>query len=70
MAMGQQKDRQRDLMVGWAEMPRSPGHVFYDGLQSIRHCQSKIPNTCGRRRTARLSSENRAYPVNAETHYM
>ncbi len=30
MAMGQQKDRQRDLMVGWSEMPRSPGHVFYD----------------------------------------
>ena len=28
MAMGQQKDRQGDLMVGWAEMPRSPGHVF------------------------------------------
>ncbi len=21
-------------MVGWAEMPRSPGHVFYDRLQS------------------------------------
>ena len=32
MAMGQQKDRQGDLMVGWAEMPRSPGHVFYDRL--------------------------------------
>ncbi len=35
MAMGQQKDRQFDLMVGWAEMPRSPGHVFYDRLQSV-----------------------------------
>ena len=35
MAMGQQKDRQGDLMVGWAEMPRSPGHVFYDRLQSV-----------------------------------
>ena len=33
MAMGQQKARQGDLMVGWAEMPRSPGHVFYDRLQ-------------------------------------
>ena len=22
-------------MVGWAEMPRSPGHVFYDRLQAI-----------------------------------
>ena len=35
MSMGQQKDRQGDLMVGWAEMPRSPGHVFYDRLQSV-----------------------------------
>ena len=35
MTMGQQKDRQGDLMVGWAEMPRSPGHVFYDRLQSV-----------------------------------
>ena len=33
--MGQQQDRQGDLMVGWAEMPRSPGHVFYDRLQSV-----------------------------------
>ena len=35
MAMGQQKDRQRDLMVSWSEMPRSPGHVFYDRLQLV-----------------------------------
>ncbi len=35
MAMGLQKDRQGDLMVGWAEMPRAPGHVFYDRLQSV-----------------------------------
>jgi len=35
MAMGQQKNRQGDLMVGWSEMPRSPGHVFYDRLQSV-----------------------------------
>ena len=35
MTMGQQKDRQGDLMVGWAEMPRSPGHVLYDRLQSV-----------------------------------
>ena len=33
--MGQQKDRQGDLMVSWAELPRSPGHVFYDRLQSV-----------------------------------
>ena len=35
MAMGRQKDGQGDLMVSWSEMPRSPGHVFYDRLQSV-----------------------------------
>ncbi len=35
MAMGRQGDRQGDLMVSWSEMPRSPGHVFYDRLQEV-----------------------------------
>ena len=35
MAMGRQGDRQGDLMVMWSEMPRSPGHVFYDRLQEV-----------------------------------
>ncbi|MGH7054772.1 MAG: transposase [Stellaceae bacterium] len=35
MAMGHEGDRQGDLMVTWAEMPRSPGHVFYDRLQEV-----------------------------------
>jgi transposase len=35
MAMGRQGDRQGDLMVTWSEMPRSPGHVFYDRLQEV-----------------------------------
>jgi transposase len=35
MAMGRQADRQGDLMVTWSEMPRSPGHVFYDRLQEV-----------------------------------
>ena len=35
MAMERQKDGQGDLMVSWSEMPRSPGHVFYDRLQSV-----------------------------------
>jgi transposase len=35
MAMGREGDRQGDLMVTWAEMPRSPGHVFYDRLQEV-----------------------------------
>src|SRR3569832_1154809 len=35
MALGRQKERQADLMIGWAELPRSPGHAFYDRLQAI-----------------------------------
>src|SRR3982750_377144 len=34
--MGRQGDRQGELMVMWSEMPRSPGHVFYDRLQEVR----------------------------------
>ncbi|MDO9714361.1 transposase [Paracraurococcus lichenis] len=34
MALGRQKGRQSDLLVTWAEMPRSPGHAFYDRLQA------------------------------------
>ncbi len=33
--MGRQGDRQGDLMLTWSEMPRSPGHVFYDRLQQV-----------------------------------
>lgn len=35
MALGCQGERQRELMVTWQEMPRSPGHVFYDRLQKV-----------------------------------
>lgn len=35
MALGRQGDRQGDLVVTWKEMPRSPGHVFYDRLQAV-----------------------------------
>ena len=35
MAMSAQGECQGDLMVSWSEMPRSPGHVFYDRLQEI-----------------------------------
>src|SRR3954470_22894218 len=34
MALGRQRDRQSEMLVSWAEMPRSPGHVFYDRLKS------------------------------------
>ena len=33
--MGHQGDLQGDLMMAWAKMPRSPGHAFYDRLQSL-----------------------------------
>jgi hypothetical protein len=35
MAMGRQGQRQGDLMLAWDELPRSPGHPFYDKLQEI-----------------------------------
>src|ERR1700759_1875932 len=35
MALGRQRERQTDMLVSWAEIPRSPGHVFYDKLQSV-----------------------------------
>jgi transposase len=35
MAMGRDGQVQPDLMVTWADVPRSPGHVFYDRLQKL-----------------------------------
>jgi hypothetical protein len=35
MALSRQGDRPSDLVVTWKEMPRSPGHVFYDRLQGV-----------------------------------
>ena len=35
MAMGREGEVQGDLMISWGEMPRSPGHVFYDRLQKL-----------------------------------
>src|SRR5580700_5274928 len=35
MAMGRSEGVQGDLMTTWAEMPRSPGHAFYDRLQEL-----------------------------------
>jgi transposase len=33
MAMGRQRDRQGEMLLSWDELPKSPGHVFYDRLQ-------------------------------------
>jgi transposase len=35
MAMRREAEVQGDLMLTWAEMPRSPGHAFYDRLQNL-----------------------------------
>ena len=35
MALGRQRARQADMLVTWAELPRSPGHAFYDELQAV-----------------------------------
>jgi len=34
MALGRQRERQPEILLTWAELPRSPGHVFYDRLQA------------------------------------
>ena len=35
MAMGRQGPRQDEMLVTWGELPKSPGHVFYDRLQTV-----------------------------------
>ena len=35
MSLGRQRERQADMLVSWTEIPRSPGHVFYDKLQTV-----------------------------------
>ena len=35
MALGRQQERQTDMLVSWEELPRSPGHAFYDKLQVV-----------------------------------
>jgi transposase len=35
MAMRRETGVQGDLVASWAEMPRSPGHAFYDKLQKL-----------------------------------
>ena len=62
MALGRQGEREADLMLSWAELPRSPGHAFYDRLQAVliaagfdgfaeKHC---APTYAGKRRRPSL----------------
>jgi hypothetical protein len=35
MALGRQLEQQADMLMSWSEMPRSPGHAFFDKLQTV-----------------------------------
>lgn len=35
MALGRQWERQSEMSVTWAELPRAPRHAFFDQLQSV-----------------------------------
>jgi hypothetical protein len=35
MAMGRQGPRQAELLLGWEDLPRSPGQVFWDRLGEV-----------------------------------
>jgi len=35
MAMKRDGESQPDLIVSWVDVPRSPGHGFYDRLQKL-----------------------------------
>src|SRR5436305_10487502 len=35
MALGRQRERQSDILVSGAKLPRSPGHAFYDKLETV-----------------------------------
>ena len=35
MTIRRETGTQGDLVVGWAELPRSPGRAFYDELQKV-----------------------------------
>jgi transposase len=35
MALGRQRERQAEMLVSWAELPCSLGHIFYDKLQPV-----------------------------------
>ena len=48
MALGRQGERQADLMIGWAELPRSPGHAFHDrlhlnGYETFQDVVARLP---------------------------
>ena len=68
MALGRQRERQSDILVSWAELPRSPGHAFYDKLQTVlitsdfdrfveMQCASEYAPRCGGPRRCRRAQK-------------
>ena len=57
MVLRCEREVQGDLVVTWAEMPRSPGQAFYDKLQKLLNeagprslsISSKYPTMCIRK---------------------
>ena len=74
--VGRQGERQTDLMVVWAELPRSPGHAFYDRLQAIlieagfdgfaeQQCAPHYAGKRGRLRQVDAQAARRSPPIGA-----
>ncbi|MBF0192019.1 MAG: transposase [Magnetococcales bacterium] len=36
MALGQMGGKQEEMFITWDELPRSPGHPFYERLQNLK----------------------------------
>ena len=71
MALGRQGDRQGDLVVPWKEMPRSPGHVFYDRLQGVlidAGFDAFAETTCKPYYAAKMGAIDSAWPVLPDAH--
>ena len=63
MSMKRQSAVQGELVVAWSEMPRSPGHVFYDRLQKLlaeAGFDGFVERTCKPYYAARMGAPPRA----------
>src|ERR671933_1789224 len=63
MALGRQGERQTDLMIGWAELPRSPGRYFrmhlvgyFEGIDSERGLEWRCADSLSLREFLRLGT--------------
>jgi hypothetical protein len=67
MAMRREGELQGDLLMTWAEMPRAPGHVFYDRLQAL--LSEAGFDACGRPRSVERDLLRAAPTVSAVSAY-